>query len=95
MDDDLDRAQQLRMDGCRCQPREGAECLETSHDVGGGVGMQGSTSTLVPGVERGEHLTHLGTTDLTHDEAIGAHPQGLTHQRGQSDLATTARGIPW
>jgi hypothetical protein len=75
VDDDLDRAQQLCVYGRRSKPRQSAQGLETSHDVGRGVGVQGAASAIVTCVERGQHLAHLSAPDLTHDQPIGTHPQ--------------------
>ena len=44
------------------------------------VGVQRAHPALVPGVEGGEQLADLRSTHLTHDEPVGAHPQGLADE---------------
>ncbi len=40
-----------------------------------------------PGVHRLEHVQGLGAADLTDDDAIGAHAQGVAHEIANGDLA--------
>ena len=51
----------------------------------GGVGVQGARPAVVPGVERGQQVDHLGAPALADDQPVGAHPQRLPDQLAQPD----------
>jgi hypothetical protein len=80
MHDHLNRAEQLGMHSRRRKPCQRTQGLEPGHDVSARVGVQSAASALVPGVERSQHLAHLGTSNFTNDEAVGTHAQRLTHE---------------
>ena len=49
--------------------------------------MEGGPAALVPGVEGGEDIAHLGAAALAQNDPVGAHAQGGTHQGGHGDRA--------
>ena len=49
--------------------------------------MQGSSPSVVAGVEGGKQLPHFLPAALAEHEPVRTHPQGLAHQPGESNLA--------
>ena len=42
--------------------------------------MDSAGAALVSGVEGGEQVDHLGAADLSDDQPVGPHPQGLAYE---------------
>ena len=55
--------------------------------VGRAVGVHGGHRSVVPGVERLEHVERLATAHLSDDEAIGPHPERGAHELAHRDPA--------
>src|SRR5690606_7458786 len=76
----LDGGGQLAVQGGAGQTAEGGEGFQTGGDLARGIGVDGTRATVVAGVERGEQVDDLSPADLAHDDAVGAHAQGLPNQ---------------
>ena len=81
MDDGIQRTDGLGGHRGLIEPSESSERRQASGDIRRGVGVQCRPTTLMPGVERGEHITHLGSAALPQDDAIGPHAQRRAHKR--------------
>lgn len=86
VEDDVDRARELGVDGGGGQVGQGAEGLEPRHHVLRRIGVHGPAAPLVTGVQGGQQLAHLRPPHLTHDQAVRPHPQRLSDQRRQGHL---------
>jgi hypothetical protein len=51
--------------------------------------VHGSGPTVVPGVQRHEQIDHFGTSELTNDKPVRAHPHRLPHQLAQAHTPST------
>ena len=77
MQDDLNGTGHLGVHGGRSQVGQRAERDQPGDNILGGVRVKRAAPTLVPSVESGEQLAHLGPADLADDEPVGSHPQRL------------------
>ena len=89
VDDDVQgRADQLAhglfMQG---QAGQGDHGLQAQQGIPGAVGVDGGHGAFVAGVHGLEHVHDLRPPDLAHDDAVGAHAQGVAHQVPLGDLA--------
>ena len=82
MDDGVQGADGLGGDRGLIEPSQSPQRRQAGGDVGRGVGVQGRPAALVPGVEGGEHVAHLGAAALPQNDAVGPHAQGRAHERG-------------
>ena len=64
-----------------------AEGLQAHQGVLGGVRVDGGERAVVAGRHRLEHVEGLAAADLTDDDAVGAHAQGVADQVADGDLA--------
>ena len=51
--------------------------------------MNGGHGTFVPGIHGLEHIHDLWSPHLSHDDAVRAHPEGVSHQVPLSYFAFT------
>ena len=79
--------QELAVGGLATEAGREGECLDAGGDVAGRVGVDGAAAALVAGVQSGKQLHDLATADLSDDQPVGTHPQGLPDQRPQGHLA--------
>ena len=91
LDDQVERAGHLLADGAHRQVDAGHEHhgLEAGERVARGVGVHRGDRPVVAGVHRLEHVERGAVTDLTDDDAVGAHTQRVLHQVADLDLAAT------
>ena len=77
LDDEVDGAGDLLADGPHGQVDAGHEHhrLEAGEAVARGVGVHGRDGAVVAGVHGLEHVERGAVTDLTDDDAVGAHTQ--------------------
>ena len=80
MHDELHSARDLPRERGVVESRKRAECFQPRRDVGEAVRMHRSGTTVVTRVQRSEEFAHLSPTTLTDHQAIGLHPQRLTHE---------------
>jgi hypothetical protein len=67
------------------QAADGGQGLHPSWELGRRVGVHGAGAAVVPGVERGQQVAHLGAADLPDDQPVRAHPQRLPDQVAHGD----------
>ena len=87
MDDDVDRAGELRRDGWQ-RPRRRRlhdQRLESVEDVEGAVGVTRRPRPVVAGVQRLDEGEHLGAAHLADDQAVGTQPQRGAHELLERD----------
>jgi len=70
---------------CRQQDHVG-QALE---GIGGAVGVAGRERTVVPGVEGLEHVECLGPANLSNNDSVWTHTQGISDQVPHGDLSHT------
>ena len=89
LDDDVHGRGDLLADGPRrqVQARHQDHVLDTGEGVTRRVGVDRAERALVTGVHRLHHVEGLGAADLTDDDAVGAHTQGVAHEVALGDLA--------
>jgi hypothetical protein len=89
LQDDVEGGGDLLPDGPDRQLEAGHQHhgLQAADGVPGGVGVHGGHGALVAGVHGLEHVEGLGGTTLTHDDAVGPHPQRVLDQIPDGDLA--------
>ena len=85
VDHDVERGHQLAVHGRERQPGGQRERLDPARYVGRRVGVHGAAAALVPGVQRGQEVDHLGPAHLPDDQPVGPHPQRLPDQVAQRD----------
>src|SRR5436190_1102621 len=61
--------------------------LQARERISRRVGVHGGERAVVARVQRLQHVQRLGTADLAHDDAVGAHAQGVTDEVADRDLA--------
>src|SRR5690606_17432787 len=61
--------------------------LATGQGIGRSVRERRGHGAVVAGVHRLEHVQGGFVTDLAHDDAVGAHTQGVDHELADGDLA--------
>ena len=89
LDDQVDRAGDLLADGADRKVHAGHQDhgLETRERVARGVGVQGRDRAVVAGVHGLEHVERRGVTDLTDDDPVGTHAEGVLDQVADGDRA--------
>jgi hypothetical protein len=87
--DQVERARDLLADGARRQVGAGHEAhrLEAADHVSRRVRVTGREAAVVAGVHGLEHRERLATADLTHDDALWAHTEGVLDQVHDRDRA--------
>ena len=63
------------------------------HGVAGTVGVDGADGAVVAGVHRLQHVQRRGVADLTDDDAVGAHAQGVASPGRGSSTAPLALDV--
>jgi hypothetical protein len=61
--------------------------FEARRDLLGAAGVEGRHEAVMAGVGRLEHVEDLWAADLTDDDAIGTHPEGVADQLAERHLA--------
>jgi len=79
----------LRMQGLPSKAGSKSQCLQPSRDTGGGVCVNRSATTLVPGIESSQQVDHLGSSNLTNHQSVGTHSQRLTNQIAHAHVPGT------
>ena len=87
VDDHVERGGELAVRRRARQAGGQRQRLDPGRDVGGGVGVERAAPPAVARVERRQQVDHLGPAHLPHHQPVGPHPQRLTHQHLQRDLA--------
>src|SRR5579875_389082 len=93
VDYDVERGGHLLPDGAHgeLESRHQGHRLQPGQGVPGAVGVHGSQRTLVAGVHRLEHVQRLTGADLTDDDPVRAHPQGVPHEVPDGHLPSPLR----
>ena len=87
--DGVQRAGRLGRDDRLPHARQCPQGDETGRDVGGRVGVNGSPTSLMPGVEGRQHVPHLGAAAHSEHDPVGAHAH-----RGSDELAHGDFALP-
>ncbi len=83
----LHRSGELAVQREAVEAAERRERLEAGGHLGGIVRVHGPRAAVVAGVERGQQIDDLGAAHFADDDAVGPHPQRLSHQVPHGDLA--------
>ena len=96
VDDGIDRGRELRPDRLDRQPDPGEqdERLESVERLEHTVRVHRGERSVVTGVQRLQHVERLAASDLSDDDAVGAHPQRGTHEIAHGHGAR-AFGVRW
>ena len=90
-----DGADRLPSDRGGAQIGERAQRLKARRHIVERVRVQGSGTTIVPGVQRAEQFANLGAATFAEHESVRAHPQGLTQQAGKPQPTRSLKvGLP-
>jgi hypothetical protein len=72
----------------RGSPPERSQGLQTSGNVGSGIGVDRATPAIVAGMHRRQQVTDLGATDLADHQPVRTHAERLTDQISQADRSS-------
>ena len=75
MDHSVKARSRLRMQGLPSNPAAKSWGLQPSRDTSGGVCVNSSATTFMPGVESSQKVDYLGTSNLTNHQSVGTHSQ--------------------
>ena len=89
MDDQVDGRRDLLANGALWQLEAGHHDhrLESREDVARAVGMSRRQRAVVARIHGLQHVERLARADLTDDDAVGAHAQGIAHEVADGDGA--------